>query len=366
LNFTKLFLLPDKLTIEEGKNLYINTIKNDIRFNHNINIDRLNIIDSYLDYYYYNIKIFNLPYFLFDTKKNYHIDSKLDINYIYQDPNYILNEISRNDEVEIDDINSINLYQDKEDITYKRVIDKINNKAINIALDTNHIKYKDSKLQIGLIDKLDECNIKKIYEHILIFHYKSNERRNDFISILSLYNKTFYKLEFEHNDTYLEFYKYYKRPSMYIPKDYLDYYYNKAFNSYISIIDKLKFETNSKILKKIKEGIMYKDYSLYNEYLDLGIYYYRLNKYLNKYEYKGITLKERIYYSYLTLYYNKDSGVFLANSFDLDLLDSNNINTKIKYLKISNSLGSLEAKALLFKHYSSYLYYDESKKNRYA
>lgn len=363
---TKLFLLSDKLTIEEGKELYIKTIKNDIRFNHNISFDRLNIIDSYFDYYSYSLKILNLPYYLLDIKKDYHIDAKIDINFMYQDPNYVLNEINRNDETEISNTNNINLYDDKEKYFYKRVLELINIKAINNALDINNSKYKNVKLQIGLIDKFDECNIKKIYEHILIFYYKSLERKNDFISILSLYNKTFYKLEFEHNDSYLEFYKYHKRPNAYIPKEYLDYYYLNAYKAYLSINEKLKFETNGKILKKIKEGINYKDYSLYNDYLNLGIYYYKLNKYLSYYIYKGKTIKEKIYYAYLTLYYNKDSGLFLANCFDMDLLESKDINTKIKYLKISNSLKSLEAKTLLFKHYSSSLYYDEYKMKRYT
>lgn len=364
---SSLFLFPDSLTIEEGKELFINKIISDERFTNEVVEDRLNIIDTYYGYYNYDLRIVDYPYYIKEIRGDYSYDGKANVNVSYTDPKFILNEFNKKKRVELEDKDKINLFDENhKDEIYKTVLKQIEKKVIGIALESSNKRRKDVRLEIGLIDKFDECKVEEYYEHILVFYYKSDERKKDFISVLSLHTKEFYTLEFEHSKEYLEFYSKYKRPSVYIPQSFIDFYYQKAFISYLNMQNKLKYESSTKILRKIKDGLGYKDYTPYQEYLDLGIYYFRQNKYLNKYESNYINLKERIYLSYLTLYYNKESGIFLANCTDLDLLDNNDVNYKLKLLRISYGLKSLEAKALLFKHYSSLLFYDEYKIKKYT
>ena len=79
------------------------------------------------------------------------------------------------------------------------------------------------------------------------------------------------------------------------------------------------------------------------------------------YENKNEKLKDKIFYYYLTLGHNKESGLELAKLIKLGLVSD----SYPKMLMKSTELGSLEAKKYLIEYYKSPKYYNENILKRY-
>ena len=125
--------------------------------------------------------------------------------------------------------------------------------------------------------------------------------------------------------------------------------------------DELKYITDERLYIKAKENIKYKKNAQYYDYLDKLIFYYKKNKYLALYECKEQTLRDKIFYYYLTLKYISESGYSLAMLVKLGIIEDD----YIRLLEISAKLGNLEAKKALIEYYNSPKNYSESKLKRY-
>ncbi len=208
--------------------------------------------------------------------------------------------------------------------------------------------------------------IKYIYESVYIIRYRDKTQNKDYVSIYSSYHNDFYSFDFVKSNEYLEYKRKYARPISYIPKEFIELYYADSFKVYIQTINRLRYSSKREILRKIRINTKYIDNLEYKEYLYMGIYYFKIRKYLKKIKIDSNDIKRKIYLSYLCLYHNENAGLFLFECGKLGILNNCKIGYLIGLLKISYSLGSLEAKKLLYEQYSLPRYYDEYFINKYS
>ncbi len=364
---TKYYLFKDNINKNIALELYKIKLQEDLRFQDDMNESFLTIEEKYNCYYFFDCSIHNHAYYYNNKITNEAMDGRVDIQLSYSDKDFILNELSKKDAVEVGELKE-QLFDDKKyDIVYKEMIQSIKDKALNaITLKHNVKPSRNIHIDIGPLEGFHILITSVYYEKVYVFRYRNEQRKKDFVTVLSGYNQNFYQLEFVKSDTYLEFLNKFKRPIEYIPKDFIEYYYIDSFATYNSVNKKLEFETSKGILKKIRDNINYENYSLYNDYLESGIYYFKIHKYLKKLKVVEKPLKYHIYLAYLTLKYQKESGFFLYECACLGLLHKNTIQEKIRFLEASYRLGNLEAKKHLYEHYSLPLYYNSNMVKKYS
>lgn len=361
------YLFDTNITKEDAYKVYIDTIDNDLRYDKKISEDLLTIEEKYFSYYFIESAIYNHPYFYHNKSINKEVDGKIDILYNHCDCEFILNELKKNKANKIDELDFDLFDANKFNNSYNKFIKSVKNKAISNILSRHSTPLsKQIHIDVSPIEKFDTCNIDSYYEKVYIFRYRSIDKKDDYISILSAYNRCFYKLDFVKSFDYNNYLLKYKRPIEYIPKDYLDFYHREAYTAYLHAMKALDYEEKGELLIKIKKNINYEAYSLHEKYLKMGVYFFKIRKYIKKINVIDSPLKIHIFYSYLTLRYNKDSGVFLYKCVSLGLLGDISINEKISFLLKSYRLKNLEAKKLLYEHYSSMDYYNELLVKKYS
>lgn len=361
------YLFEENITKEEAYLLYVNQINNDIRYDKLINDNLLTIEEKYIPYYFFDCAIYNHSYFYHNKVNDIKKEGKIDVIYNQVDKDFILNELNRTSAKKIEkcefDLYNTKKYED----SYHNFLKGIKDKFLQSILNYHSINLsKNIHIDVSPIDSFDsfECNC--YYEKIFVFRYATDINKKDYISILSAYNKRFYCFEYVHTADYDNYLSKNKKPIEYIPKRYLDLYYSEAYQAYVFINKSLEYETKEELLQKIKRNSEYEDYSYQQKYLKLGIYYFKNKKYLKKLKNTNSSLINRIFNSYLTLRFQKDSGIFLHQCASLGLLDDISINDKINYLYRSYRLKNVEAKKLLYEHYTSKLYYNELLAKKYS
>ena len=361
------YLFDTTITSQEALELYKTKITADNRYIHELDESLITIEEDYNVYYFFDAEIFDHSYYYIDKVKNIKVDGKIDLYCVKTDSNFLLNNLNKYDtSTKIEDY--INYIDDGE---YKKVllefIEELKDKSItNICKKHNNKPSKNVHIDIDLISGFSNFKLEVYMEKVYNIRYRSNQNKNDYVSILSTITKNFYVFNFIYNDEYNKYLKLYKRPITYIPKSFLEYYYIDGFDVYNNVNKKLEFETYNSILKKIKENIEFEDYSPYNEYLYAGIFYFKIASYLKKLNCDSNDLKKKIYLSYLTLNYQSTSGLFLYECACLGLLEDNSINYKIKLLNCSFKLKNLTAKKCLYEHYKNPRYYDERMVKKYS
>ncbi|MDE7161307.1 MAG: hypothetical protein K2N65_00960, partial [Anaeroplasmataceae bacterium] len=153
-----------------------------------------------------------------------------------------------------------------------------------------------------------------------------------------------------------------KRPIVYIPKAFLEQYYSLSFCTFLTTKEELNYIKPSELYYKIKKNIKYKEYSKYEEYLDQLIFYYKKTQYLKELAPIGKKLKDEIFYYYLTLKYNPQSGYNLAMLVLNHVIEDN----YLKLFEISARQGNTLAKKALFEHYSKPRCYNAYYIKRYS
>ena len=357
------YLLNSILNKEEALELYLNSIKNDARFINDFDIDLITIEEKYNCYGFYKSFIKDLKYYIKDKLNDKVINKVIDMNTEYSSSSFILNELSKDDSSIFNE--DVEIYNnDTFSNEYKFFLDKINERINKAIYEINRITpNKNVFTDIEAIKDFENYIEDLYYEKIYVIRFRGN-RKNDFVSILSSVNKNFYELDFEKSLDYLEYLKH-GRLFMIVPKYYLDFYDYEAFKAFMMAKKMLVHMSKSEILAKVKVNIKNPMNALYSEYLLLGIYYFKIRGYIKKLDINSNNLKERIYLSYLALSYNKAAGMFLYECSKLGLLEDNSIQNQLKLLNKSYSLGSMHAKKNLYLHYSSYLYFDKNKLNKY-
>lgn len=362
-----LYLFKENISLENVKEKYIETIKNDSRFTKEINEDLITIEEKYTKYCFYEGTIKDHIYFIKNKITNESINGTIDVSLAYSSKDFKLNGLKKSDSIIIDEFSSKvqNDKESKED--FKRFIDKINDKLEYLICQKHDIKpSRKIHLEISPIEKFSEYNETFYFEKIYEIHYRDSSKKGDYVSILSSVNLKFYKLEYVYSDEYHYYQELFRRPIVYIPSEYRTLYDIDGFKIFQSMKRKLQYNSEFDIYKKIKGNIDFYEYKQYKDYLYSGIYYFKIKKYLNRIIIDDEDIKRKIYLSFLTLHYNKDSGLFLYECGKSDMLPDNSETKLIKYLKISCLLGSMEAKKYLYEYYSSSLNFNESLKKRYS
>ena len=238
-----------------------------------------------------------------------------------------------------------------EDIAYQEAFKKIKEKKNNY----NNIDIEP----INEFTRLDE---KIVYEEIYLFRYKYN--KESYLSIYSTLHKKFYEFNFPNSKLYYDYLSFHKKPIRCIPEKYYSLYYKKGFSIYLKVLNILKYTEERDLFNKIRLGLD-KNSNMYNDYVNILIFYFKNVGALWYYDINDDDINTKIMNSFLTLKYNKDAGVFLFECCKLELLEKNDINTRIKFLEISYHLKSDISKKYLYEHYSKYAFFNERKMVKY-
>lgn len=363
----KHYLFDDKISKEEAYALYKEKILKDDRFINAIDDDYLTIEEKYIAYYTFDACVNNHPYYFKNKMTNEAFDGHIDISHIQTDKGLILNELIKSDAKLIDEPSFVLYeaggYQD----AYKCFIATLKARALEMITKKHNIKpCRSYHIDIGLLEGFSDMKREIYYERIYIFRYKNEQRKKDFVSIFSCHKKDFYKLDFIYSVEYLEYLKGYKKPIEYIPDEFIDLYYIDSFNAYKSTKKKMEFEEPNVILKKIRENINYDSYSLHSDYLNSGVYFFKIKKYLKKLQVANSPIKKHIYMSYLTLRFQAESGLFLYDCATMGLLGKRGNGMKLKFLEFSFRLGNLRAKKILYEYYSMPINYNQAQIRKYS
>ncbi len=358
------YTFEKEINKEELINKYKNIIISNQKYDNELKIEQIAISDEYIIYPKIDGLIKNLKYLI--DKNNNTKNGSIDISYSIISNLFILNELkTSNFKISDKNIDEYSIYN-KEDIEKydKLFIDKIIDKAkLNICKRHNFIyTSKNNYLDISPIKDFKELNKKYFLEKVYILSYFSKKSKRNYKSIYSVYKNDFYLFEYELSDIYKKFIKKYKRPIVYIPKNYLNKYYDLAFNIFLKTEEELKYISYNDLYNKILKNIKYKEYNCYEDYLNKLIFYYRKKKYLKEYKNNNSNLINNIFYYYLTLKYNSESGYNLAELVDNNIIDGD----YTVFLKISEKLGNNLARKKLYEYYLSPKYYDENNLKRYS
>ncbi len=361
------FIFEEQMSQEQAFEQFKNELANDSRFESSFDEKLLTIEEKYIAYYFFQCNLLNHAYFFKNKQTGESFDGKMDVSYSSSDPEFVLNELVKTQAVSYDTPKEFVLDNNKYEIRFKEVIEKIKEKfLINICSKHNIKPSKAIHIDISPLEGFHDFICDTYYEKVFVFRYRNEQRKKDFVSVLSAYKKEFYQFDFVKSESFLQFLTKYKRPLEYIPSFYYDWYYKDSFMVYNQVNKRLEFDTYKGILKKIKDNIQYDSYSSYEDYLKSGIYYYRIRKYLKKLPVVDKPLKYHIYLAFLTLKYQMNSGYFLYECACLNLIEKNSINDKVRFLEYSYHLGSLEAKRALYEHYSLPLYFDANMIKKYS
>lgn len=353
-------MLKENINSDDAIEAFRLYCRNDNRYLDNIDESLLTVEEFFKPYYFFDFMIYNQNYFIKNEGLSY--EGRLDISYTYSDSDFILNELSKNDAFVIQDEPNNLLYNNEEKIR-RKCIEEVKKKGIE-QIKRRHKIYKNSAfIDLYLINQIDFQNEEIFYEKVYQFRYRTKERKKDYVSILSSNKNVFYSFESQITIEYQEFLRKYKRPIAYIPNEFIDSYYKESFRVYEQVNENLKYQSSDEIYRKMKKNIKNKEYSKYNEYLNIGIFYYKRKDYLFKYEYESKNLKDRVTYSYLTLKHQDKSGLFLYECCNLGIIKKKN---PIVFLLDSYRLGNLQAKKLLYEYYSLNFPENDKRKKRFS
>lgn len=363
----KIFILEGNTDISSAYKFFEEEIKANPMYDKVYNKSVLGIEEMYIAYYFFDTNINDLPYFFVNNETGQKYNGKIDVSCLLNDSAFLLNGLNKEDFKEINDA-ELNIYNKKDyGKKHKLLINKIKDKTMEIITKRHNLKKnKNIYIDVAPIEEINSFKLSIYYEKVYVIRYKYSSFRKEYICILSDYNQRFYQFDFNKSIVFLEFLKKYRTPIEPIPKDYLNDYYKEAFKVYLNTLKKLEYESYRGLLKKIKNNIDYEEYNLYIDYLTTGIFYFRIKKYLKRLNINDENIRKRIMLSYLTLNYQKSSGLFLYECAKLNLLNDSSTKRQISFLQKSFYLGSLEAKKLLYDHYNEPIYYDEQLIKRYS
>lgn len=342
----------------EALELYKKEILNDIRIDCKLDEENLTIEEKYIPYTFFECEVNNHGYFFkSDTKE---INGYVDVKMSCPDLDFIKNGLLKDDLV-LSDCGALT-DEKKIEKNQKLFIKLLKEKLLKNILIKHNLVGVRHNIDISPLKDLKHYLLTVILERVFIFRYRNKMFRHDFISIISAVNKNVYLFNFPFSDDYNSFVHSYGRTIEYLPSEYRQLYFKRAYYVYVQMKKVLEYEDKRSIYKKIKKNISYTSSNIHDEYVDMGIYYFK-NKAMLKYlKPKNNCIIEKLYYSFLTLKCDSDSGVFLYEFFVLQ----GNDRPYLRYLEISYHLGSIKAKKLLYEHYSNPLFYNDYFVKKYS
>lgn len=229
-----------------------------------------------------------------------------------------------------------------------------------------YLRQKANRIDIAPIQEIIDEQKEYYLERLYVFHYRSADRKQDYISYFSAVMRRFYRFEFVPSECFVAYKKKFKKPPVYLPPFLEDMYDSVAFPVYLSTMKELNYIKESDLLKKIKDNISYTDYSKHLDYLYQAVFYFKQKNYLSLFPVsKGDNLKKWLFELYLTISYQPESGYYLYQLSKVGFLIADE-KEQIRFLEKSYRLGSLKAKKELYEYYSDPIHYDDYLIKRYS
>lgn len=358
------FLSKENVSKEQVLNYFKEKIKENPKFVSEVDEELIAVTDGYWVYPFLEGQLKNLDYLvLIDGKQT---SGVIDCKGNYASRDFLNRKLKTRDfvekEITLSEYHLLNASILGE--SEKEFIEYLLDRTTTQICDRHHLVLttRQNVLDIAPIREFDSYN-KRIYlEKVYVLTYYEKGTKKTFKSIYSTILNEFYELDYLKSKSYEEFYKLYKRPIVSLPKNLLNDYYQLAFEVYLKTKEELKFISESDLFHKIRKNIKYKDYTKYNDYLLQLIFYFKRKNYLSELTLPTISLKEEIFFEYLTLKYNPESGMKLAEKVKSGLLKDD----RLKFLKYASDLKNSYARKELYLHYSSPRFYNESYMKRYS
>lgn len=336
----------------------------DKRFISEVETKQIAVTEGFLVYPFFEGRIKNLEYLIVQNEKQK--SGVIDAHCSLAARDFILRELSSKDFVlEELDLLEYNIFNREDIEAYeKEFIQRILDKTMKSICKRHNLVLTDRKniIDISPIKDFEEYTKKYFLEEVYQIDYFIKHHKKPYRCVYSAYKDEFYAFSFPNSKEYEEFYKLYRRPIVSLPKEYFESYYQLAFEVYLNTKEELNFMKPSELLTKVKKNIKYKEYSKYEDYLNKLIFYFKRKSYLTEYPYKGNSLKEEIFYCYLTLWHNPQSGYRLAELVSNYLIQDR----YLRLLEISAKQGNTAAKKALFEYYSEPKNYNEYYIKRYS
>lgn len=338
--------------------LYKNEILNDIRIDCKLDEENLTIEEKYIPYTFFECEVNNHMYFFKDDKNE--INGYVDVKMAWPDLDFLKNGLLKDNLI----LSKENLLTDEKKIArnQKLFIKMLKDKMLENILIKHNLVGTKHNIDISPLKDLKHYLLTIILERVYIFHYRNKLYRHDFISIISAVNKNVYLFDFPFSDAYYKFLHSYGKTIEYLPKEYRQLYYQRAYYIYFQMNKILEYEDKRSVYKKIKKNISYISSNIHDEYVDMGVYYFKNRSMLKYLKPKNESIIEKLYYSYLTLKFDCESGVYIYEFLSL----CNNDRLYLRFLEISYRLGSIKAKKLLYEHYSNPLFYNDYYLKKYS
>lgn len=358
------YVYKKELTKEQIIEIFVNAINASPKFKKTINEDLITFNSQYLIYPFIEGNIKNLDYLIVRDGKEQ--SGVIDAQYSLASKDFILNNLSaKSFDIEEKDIKDYPLINQKTINEYDQLfIEKLLEKTTNnICIRHNlYLSQKVNAIDIAPIREFHEYKRRYYLENVYLITYYDRHIKKTYKSLYSPLLEKFYYLDFLKSEEYEKFYKRFKRPIVYIPDDYKIYYYDIAFDIYLKTEEELKYIESHELYNKLRKNVKYHEYTKYRDYLGQLIFYYRRRGYLSEFNIDKNDYKSKIFYSYLTLKYNEESGYILANYVKENLVDDD----YVKLLTYSFKLGNSFAKKALYEYYSNPRYYNENIIKRYS
>lgn len=358
------YVYRKELSHEELLHIYETKLHENPKFSYEFEANHISIAQGFWVYPIFDASIKNLQYLTLRNGKQQ--SGVIDINCNMVSRDFLIRELSTKqftmEEHAIQEYVIFNL-KDVEEYE-KEFINRILEKAKKSICKRHNLIYTDraNDMDISPIKDFKILDKKYMLEEIYCIDYFEKGKKKPWKSFYSTIHDDFYSLDYCKSKEFELYYKTFKRPVVYIPKDYYDLYYDLSFQVYLETTEELKYIKTSQLLSKLRKNVKFKEYTKYKDYLNQLIFYYRKKEYLREFQNPFTDFRGEIFYYYLTLKYNSLSGYKLAELVSSHVLEDN----YLKLLEISARQENTLAKKTLYEYYSEPYSYSDYQLRRYS
>lgn len=358
------YVFEKKFEIEELKLKFQSKITENKKFDSEIDLDHISITEGYIVYPFIEGSLKNLQYLVLRNGKQQ--SGVIDVSCSLVSKEFLLLEHSTKQFSKVDDtIDEFHIFNVKDIERYeKEFIERILDKTASGICKRHNLILTDraNSLDISPIQNFDEFDKRYYLEMVYCIDYFSKKHKKPFKSYFSSLYDDFYTIDFKKSELYNSFYKLYKSPIVSLPKIYLNDYYDLSFQVYQQTMEELKYIKPATLLNKIKKNVKYEEYTKHEDYLNQLIFYFRKREYLKLWKNKDTSIRYQVFYCYLTLKHNPQSGYILAEFVKDHIIEDN----YLRLLTISEKQGNTLAKKALFEYYSEPKNYNSYNIKRYT
>lgn len=363
------YLLDCPITLEEAKKIYIEYVVSQDQYIKTVDESILTIEETFYLHSFIEGKVVDQDYLI--VKGDITKSGLIDMENTTFSKDFLLEGLDRNHNiVAIESLDEIKVENENElENCMHRFLSGLQNKMETAICARHHLVLteRQNKLDIAPIRSFYRFDWRVYLEKVFVFRYRLSGVKKDYVALLSAQTGRFKTICFPPSEAFNNFIKRFKRPIVYIPNYLKDYYYQIAFSIYEQTMEELKYTTEVELQKKIKTNLSYKGYSKYKDYLFQGIFFFKQKKLLASYPIEETKdIKKMIFQYFLTLNYQSESGMHLAEYYKMEILEENDIKDFLHFVTVSFRLGNISAKKILYEHFNHPRYYNSYFLRRYS